>query len=135
MDEYTPARRMPADAEARHGVWRLAIPPATYIAQFASVYAWSGLACSFGWHDRIWGKLDLIQLVVILITAVFIAALWWIRPAAETEPDDDIENPYDPSARRHFVATTTRMLTWLAIVGMTAVALSSLFAHTCTGGV
>lgn len=134
MDDYPPARPMPADVEARRGAWRLAAPPFAFLAQFGSVYGWTGLACSFGWTQAVWGGLGLIQLVALLITAAFIAVLWRIRPAAEPEPADDIEDPYDPSARRHFIAATVRVTTWLATAGMTAVALSSLFARTCAGG-
>lgn len=125
---------MPADAEARTDVWRLGIPPTVFIVHFGAVYGWTGLGCSFGWGSRTVGSWGLIPLVVIVLTLLALLALWWAAPGRVADPAPDVDNPYDPGERRHFLATTSRMTATLSAVGVLLVGASSLLARTCAIG-
>lgn len=57
-----------------------------------------------------------------------------LHPFPEPEAPNEIENPYDPAERRHFLATTSRLLVWLVSAATVMVALSSVFARTCADG-
>lgn len=133
MDELSPFQPVPSERSARADAWRMAVPPAVFLAHFAGVYGWNGLACSFGWGAIGWRPIGLIPAVVLGLTLLAIAVVWWARPAATPAPADDITNPYDPDERRHFMASTTRMTGWLAVAGMVLVALPSVLARTCAG--
>lgn len=134
MADYPPARPAAPDRGARTGAWHLAVPPAVFLVHFGAVYGWTGLACGLGWAAQRWGGVGLVHIGVLLLTAAALAVLWSTRPPAEPEAPDEIENPYDPAERRHFVATTSRMLVWLVTAATVMVALSSVFARICAGG-
>lgn len=131
MDDYSPPRPAPdRDASA----WHLAAPPAVFLVHFGAVYGWTGLACGLGWAAQRWGGVTVVHIGILLLTALALAVLWSTRPPAEPEAPSEIENPYDPAERRHFIATTSRMLVWLVTAATMMVALSSVFARTCAGG-
>lgn len=129
-----PARTLPDEPSTGAEAWRLALPPAVFLAHFALAYSATALACRFGWAQRAWAGVGLVPIAVFLLTAAAIALLMWARPRKFHSRARDDTDPYDPSARRHFMAAAARMTTWLSIGGVALVALTTLFARTCGAG-
>lgn len=121
----------PGPTPRREGC-RLLAPPLLFIAQFGAVYGWAGLVCAFGWGGWTLGPFGLLAVGVALLTAAAAAALWWLRPPrVPSAPQEEELRAYDPDQRSHFLAVVTRMVGWLALAGMLAVAAMALLARAC----
>lgn len=131
MAEAPPVHQTRPDAAARAQAWRLLAPPLLFIAQFGAVYGWAGLVCAFGWDAGLQGPFGLLAVGVVVLTAVAAALLWWLRPARVPAAPQDGLAAYDPHERSHFMATVTRMVGWLSLAGMLAVAAMALLARAC----
>lgn len=131
MAEAPPVHRTQPDPSARSQALQLLVPPLVFIAQFGLVYGWVGLACAFGWGDRGWGPVGLVQAGVLLLTAGALLALWLARPRQVPPAPEQELLAYDPQERGHFMVTVTRMVGWLSLAGMVAVAAMALLARTC----
>lgn len=132
MVEAPPVHQTRPDAAARREGWRLLAPPLLFIAQFGAVYGWAGLVCAFGWVGRTPGPFGLLAIGVGLLTAVAAAALWWLWPPRVPSASQEEElRAYDPDQRSRFLSVITRMVGWLALAGMLAVAAMVLLARAC----
>lgn len=131
MDDAPPPT-VGEDGEGAAGdAMQLALAPAVFLLHFGAVYAMNALACNFGWSAARWQGIGAIVLGVALLTLLGAATLLWRLPAARAEPAEDVQDPYDPRERRHFLARASRMTAWLALAGMVLVALPVLLARNC----
>lgn len=131
MAEAPPPHRTHPDPSARAQAWRLLAPPLLFIGQFGAVYAWAGLACAFGWGGRGWGPIGLLPAGVLLLTTAAVVLLWLTLPGRVPPAPEQQLQAYDPAERGHFMVTVTRMVGWLSLAGMVAVAAMALVAPTC----
>lgn len=131
MDEERepPAADQPLDRTAPADAVRFAVPPTVFLIHFGALYGLQGLACAFQWGD---GSSGFVGAMLIALTAVAVAAVWLARPRAAPPPGQDVLDPYDPAERRHFMASATRGLCWMAIAAMVLVTLPVLLSPQCT---
>lgn len=131
MDE-PPLREHREDRhQAEVAGWRLAVGPAVFLIHFSAVYGFNGLACAFGWHRQTVAGLPLVPSSVVMFTLLTVGLLWAVLPTAPRRAAPDVQDPYDPSARRHFIRHAGRLTVGLAAAGTVAVAAMALLARTC----
>lgn len=134
MAEMTPLQGSPSDSEARWQGLRLLGPPLVFVAHFAAVYGWAGLVCAFGWGARTIGPSGWLAAGIGTITVAAVLMLAWLCrsnvPPLAVHKQEELR-AYEPTARAHFLTGVTRMVGWLALAGMLAVAAVVLLARSC----
>lgn len=130
MVEVPPPHEAHQDRLARGQGWRLCVPPAVFLAHFGLVYGWAGIVCAFGWPGRL-GPFGWLEAGVLLLTLAAALVLWFARAPVAPPAPEQMLRAYDPAERAFFLASVTRMVGWLALVGILMVAAMVPVAGAC----